>query len=145
MLWFLLRPADRATLLRTVVIIAAISGCALAPYAYLVSHRPATLDEQQTLYLTHRPDLFRIPEILGALILIALVVAITRGAIERSQPRVILAASLAVLPLVVFNQQILTGRSMQPYHFAALVVNYLVLIGLVDRVRSVGNRCRGES
>jgi hypothetical protein len=129
-LWFLLRAADRARLLRTVVIIAAISGGALAPYAYLVSHRPATLDEQQTLYLTHRPDLFRIPEILGALILIAIVVAIARGAIERSQPRVILAASLAVLPLVVFNQQILTGRSMQPYHFAAFVVNYLVLIGV---------------
>jgi len=130
-LWFLLRAADRMKLVATLGIIAAIAAAALAPYAYLVSQRPASLDEQQTLHLTHRPDLFRIPEILGALILIGLIVAIARHTIERHQPRVILAASLAVLPLVVFNQQILTGRSMQPYHFAAFVTNYLVLIALV--------------
>jgi len=130
-LWFLLRAADRIKLVATLGIIAAIAAGALAPYAYLVSQRPASLDEQQTLHLTHRPDLFRIPEILGVLILIGLIVAIARHKIERHQPRVIFVASLAVLPLVVFNQQILTGRSMQPYHFAAFVTNYLVLLALL--------------
>jgi MFS family permease len=130
-LWLLLRAADRMKLVATLGIIAAFAAAALAPYAYLVSQRPASLDEQQTLHLTHRPDLFRIPEILGALILIGLVVAIARHRIERNQPRVIFTASLAVLPLVIFNQQILTGRSMQPYHFAAFVTNYMVLIALM--------------
>jgi hypothetical protein len=45
--------------------------------------------------------------------------------------RVIFAASFALLPLVLFNQQIVTGRSMQPHHFESFVVNYTVLIGLV--------------
>jgi len=42
-----------------------------------------------------------------------------------------IAASFALLPFVVFNQQIITGKTMQPYHFAAFVVNYSVLVGLL--------------
>jgi len=49
----------------------------------------------------------------------------------RNDARLIFAASLALLPLVLFNQQILTGRSMQPYHFETFVTNYAVLISLV--------------
>jgi hypothetical protein len=130
-LWFWLRRNDKWKLFRTLGIIGALAAIALAPYLYLVSHRPPTLDAWQTLARTHRPDLFRVPELLGVLILIMLVVALRRRKIERGNPRVIIAASLGVLPLVVFNQQILTGRTMQPYHYAAFVVNYTVLAGLL--------------
>jgi len=33
--------------------------------------------------------------------------------------------------LVVFNQQILTGRSLQPFHYEQFIINYQILIGLV--------------
>ena len=130
-LWFLFRRRDKWQLFRTLGIVGAIGAVAALPYGYLVSHRPATLDEQQTLLLTHRPDLFRVPELLGVLILIWLVSAVLRRRVELHDNRANLAASLALLPLVVFNQQILTGRAMQPYHYAAFVVNYTVLIGLL--------------
>lgn len=130
LLWFWLRPDDRRKLVSALAGVGAITAIAFVPYLYLVSHRPATLDEQQTLAFTHRPDLLRIPEILGVLVLIALAIGISRRRIEANSPRAILAASLSLLPLLVFNQQILTGRSMQPYHFAALALNYTVLFGL---------------
>jgi hypothetical protein len=130
LLWTGLRQRERWNVVPALIIVGAIAAAAFAPYLYLVSQRPATLDEQQTLAFTHRPDLLRIPEILGFLTLVLLAIAIRRGRVERSNSRAIFAASLAILPALVFNQQVLTGRSMQPYHFAALVANYLVLIGL---------------
>jgi hypothetical protein len=137
-LWLWLRWNDKSRLLRAFAIIGAMAAIAIIPYGYLVSHRPPTLDEQQTLALTHRPDLLRVPELLGLLLLAFLVIAVRRRRAEASDSRAIFAASLGLLPLVVFNQQILTGRTMQPYHYAAFVVNYTVLIGLVITVRLWG-------
>jgi hypothetical protein len=97
----------------------------------MLAHRTATLDQRQILISTHSPDLLRLHEILGAAILVALVIGILRGRIERSEPRVIYAASLAMLPFVVFNQQILTGRTMQVFHFDFFVVNYSTAIGIL--------------
>jgi len=134
-LWLWLRRDDRSKLFGTIGIVAAIAAVAFVPYLYLVSHRPATLDEQQTLSLTHRPDLFRVPELLGLIVLIILVSAVLRRKVAPSDSRLIFAASLGLLPLIVFNQQIITGRTMQPYHYAAFVVNYTVLIGLVITAR----------
>jgi hypothetical protein len=134
-LWLWLRRDDRWRLFGTIGIVAAIAAVAFVPYFYLVSKRPPTLDEQQTLTHMHRPDLFRMPELLGLIVLIILVSAILRRKVEPRDPRFIFAASLGLLPLAVFNQQILTGRTMQPYHYAAFVVNYTVLIGLVVTAR----------
>jgi hypothetical protein len=129
LLWLCFRPSDRWRYLAVLAAIGAITAMALVPYAYLVSHRAASLDEQQTLVSTHRPDLFSIPAIVGAVILVALVAAVRRKKIVWGEPRALFAASLALLPLIVFNQQILTGRMMQPYHYEAFVVNYAVVVG----------------
>jgi hypothetical protein len=75
--------------------------------------------------------LFRIPELIGVVVFTLLLLAIRRKAIEVSDPRAIFAACFALLPFVVFNQQVLTGRTMQSFHFETLVVNYAVLIALV--------------
>src|SRR6266545_29997 len=131
-LWLYLRSREeRRRALALFIITAAIATVALMPYAYLVSHRATNLDEAQTMVLTHRPDLFRAPEIIGFVLLVLLVIAVRRGQVKRSEPRVILAASFALLPLLLFNQQIVTGRSMQPYHFESFIANYAVLISLV--------------
>jgi hypothetical protein len=130
-LWFYFRPSERWKTLSVVTTIGVITAIALVPYVYMVSHRAASLDEQQTLILTHRPDLFRVHEMLGALILIALVTGVWRHRFERTERRVIYAASLALLPFVVFNQQVLTGKAMQVFHFEIFVVNYSATLGLL--------------
>jgi hypothetical protein len=133
-LWFYFRPTDRLKALAVLITIGAMSAVALLPYAYLVSHRAATLDQQQILIFTHSPDLLRLHEILGAAILVALVIGILSTRVERAEPRVIYAASLALFPFVVFNQQVLTGRTMQAFHYEVAVVNYSTLVGLLVTV-----------
>ncbi len=140
LLWLCFRPSDRWKAVSVLTTIGAIAAIAFAPYAYLVSHRAATTDEQQTLISTHQPDLFRVPEILGAIVLVALLMGISRGRIQRTQWQLTYAASLALLPLVVFNQQVVTGKAMQPFHFAAFLVNYSVLVGLLMAVTLLWRR-----
>ena len=130
-LWLYFRPSDRWTTSVVLTTVGAITVSALVPYAYLVLHRAVALDEQLTLISTHSPDLLRVHEILGATILVALVIGVWRGMIQRTEPRFIYAASLALLPFLVFNQQILTGKTMQAFHFEIFVVNYSTVVGLL--------------
>ena len=131
LLWLCFRPPERRVGSAVLGIVAAITALALGPYLYLVSQRPPSLDEQQTLISTHRPDLLHVSEMLGALILILLVVSIWRRKSDLKDSITLIAASFAVLPFVVFNQQILTGKMMQVYHYEAFIVNYSLLVGLL--------------
>jgi hypothetical protein len=65
------------------------------------------------------------------LILIAIGMAVRNKKIELSDSRLIFTASLALLPFAVFNQQIITGWTMQPYHYESFILNYAVLVGVV--------------
>jgi hypothetical protein len=130
-LWFYFLPAERRKTLVAVATIGTITAVGLIPYFYLLSHRPATLDEQQTMVLTHRPDLLRVHEIIGAAILVVLMIGIRRSWIKPPDPRVLYSASLALLPFIVFNQQVLTGKTMQAFHYEISVVNYSTLVGLL--------------
>lgn len=132
LLWLYLRPAaERRRNFQPFAITAAIATVALLPYAYLVSRRGRSLDDVQILMLTHRPDLFHTPELISAFILVALILSVRSGRFKQHEPRVIFAASLALLPFLLFNQQVLTGRSMQPFHFDLFVANYAVLVSLL--------------
>ncbi len=108
---------------------------AIALYAYLLSRLPAAVSKAQVLTITHLPDLLRVPEIIGALIFVTLGMGMLQKKILLTESRVIFAASFAFLPFIVFNQQIITGRSIQPYHYEVLIANYAVLVGLVLTIR----------
>lgn len=133
-LWLYFRPDERRKTLVLLTTIGVITAIALVPYVYLLSHQTATLDGQLILLSTHRPDLLRAHEILGVTILLALAIGIRCHRIHRAQAPVIYAASLGVLPFVVFNQQILTGKTMQVFHFESYVVNYSTMLGLLITV-----------
>ncbi len=130
-LWLCFRPADRRRTTGVLATVVGVTAIALVPYVWLLSHRPPTLDEQQTLVSTHRPDFLRVHEIMGAAILVALAIGIRRYRVARTDRRAIYVASLALLPFVVFNQQVLTGKTMQAFHFEIFVVNYSTLLGLM--------------
>jgi hypothetical protein len=130
-LWLFFRTCDWRKVIAVLTMIAAITGLAWVPYAYMVSNTASLLGRQQILISSRGPDLLRVDEILGAFILIALFIGIIRERMERSDPRVIFVISLALLPFVVFNQQILTGKTMQAYHFEAFVINYTTLVAVV--------------
>ena len=133
-LWLVIRPRDRRMLIRIITIVSLPVVLALAFYTYLLSHVPSTLDKH-VLNFTHRPDLLRIPEIIGAAVILTLIVGMRQKKFSLTEPRVIFTASFGLLPLLIFNQQVITGRSIQPYHYQVLISNYVVLLGLVLAVR----------
>jgi hypothetical protein len=131
-LWLVFRwSIDARRMIHVAAVAVAIFAVGLFPYNCLLSHRSITVDELQTMISTHRLDLFRVPEVVGMVVLLVLAVAVFRGRLNKSDPQFIFAAATALLPIVVFNQQVLTGKSIQPFHFEAFIVNYVVLVAVV--------------
>lgn len=102
----------------------ASAALALVPYAWLLAQRGATTDGVQLLERTHAPDLGRGPEILGLLGLLLICGAVWRGRTAWRNPLTLFAAASALTPLVVFNQQVITGYSLQPVHYEVFTGNY---------------------
>jgi hypothetical protein len=130
-LWFLSRREEWQAAVKTFGTIAFIAGAALIPYVILISHRSHTMDAGQKLILSHAPDLFRVPELLGLAVIALIAVGVAKKRIEWRAPATVFAASFALTPLLVFNQQIITGHSLQPFHYEWFIANYLSLAGLV--------------
>lgn len=128
-LWLVMRPVDRRLSTRTIISVSIPVILSLGFYAYLLSHLPSALDKH-VLNFTHRPDLLRLPELIGAFLLVTLIVGVRRNKISLNSPKLIFAASFALLPFLVFNQQLITGRSVQPFHYEIFIANYAVLLGL---------------
>jgi hypothetical protein len=130
-LWLFARRAERK---RTTIISAIILGCsgaALIPYFVMLRHRAPTVDAAQALVFTHRPDLFRLPEFAAALSVVLLLIGIRRKLFLRREANVLIALSFALTIFIVFNQQVITGRSLQPVHFEWFIANYCALISVM--------------
>jgi hypothetical protein len=126
--WYVARPAARGRVWQASGIVAACAAAALAPYFWLLSHRAATTDGVQALRLTRQPELWRAPEIIAAAVLLALAWGARRGRVEWRSNEVLFTISLALLPFVVFNQQVVTGRMLQPVHYEWYVANYAAVL-----------------
>jgi hypothetical protein len=125
---------------------AALACAALAPYALLLARRAATMDKVQVLKFTRAPDLFRAPEIVAFVALVLLAFGMWRKKrLHARDTTFLFAASFALTPFVVFNQQLLTGRSLQPVHYADYVLNYLSLVALTLAAAPFLLRTRDES
>lgn len=129
-LWCLTRRAERLRALFVSGTILVFGALALVQYFRMLSHRAATVDAAQALVLTHQPDLFRLPEIIALLVLILLGLGIARAFFRRRDPLLIVAAAFALSVLAVFNQQVITGRSLQPVHYQWFIANYCALMAL---------------
>jgi hypothetical protein len=80
-------------------------------YAVMLQNRSQTLDDVQLLVLTRKLDLLRVPELISFAVIAMLILAISLKVIELKNRSTLFAFSFALVPIVVFNQQILTGRS----------------------------------
>ncbi len=132
LLWLAGRPREeRRRAARPLAVVAALGALSLAPYAWLLARRAPTMNAAQALVHTRAPDLFRTSELLGALALVSLILGAWRGRFAWRDRRVLLVASLALMPFVVFNQQLVTGRSLQPVHYEQFIANYVSFAALV--------------
>lgn len=129
-IWLIFR-ADRRQAFVRFSLVAVLMFAALGPYLYLMSRLGASTGEVLFLAVSHAPDLLRLPEIIGLLTVIVIALLIIRGRVRADEPAVIYALAFAVTPFFVFNQQILTGQSLQPFHYEAFIGNYTALLAVV--------------
>ena len=129
-LWFVAHPGQvrRYGVSLGLTVLVAFAG--LVPYVILLARRSATMDRGQKLTVSHLPDFFRIPELVGFGVLAVIVLAAFRGRINWRSPDSLFAASFALMPFVVFNQQVITGYSLQPFHYESFIANYVALVGV---------------
>jgi hypothetical protein len=131
LLWLLIRPAGYGRALKLFGVMGALMIAALLPYLVLVSHRAETMEAVQALTFSHAPDLLRVPQMISAAVLLALAFSAHRGRIKWRDPAIIFTASFALVPFVVFNQQVITGRSLQPVHYEQFIANYVSLVAVI--------------
>lgn len=131
LLWLLIRPEGWLRDFKALAIVGAGCAAALIPYAYLLSKRSSTMDDVQLLVLTHAPDLVRVPELIGVVCLILIAVGVGYGIVGFRDRATIFTISTALVPLIVFNQQVITGRSLQPIHYQVFIGNYVATLALL--------------
>jgi len=131
LLWLTFRPEERSHAAKKLSVVALTSVCVLIPYFKLLTDRARTIDTDQALEVTRQPDLSRVSEIVGILTVLVLVWLAKKRHSSLQSPSFIFALSCATLPVIVFNQQVVTGRSLQPFHYEQFIVNYVVLVSLV--------------
>jgi hypothetical protein len=127
---WLARPAGRTQMRGPLLLILLIALAALLPYGWLVMQRAPEMDTVQLLALSHAPDFSRSSVKLGLIVCAILAWAARRGQVDWRDSRILFAASCALAPLLMFNQQILTGRSLQPLHYEMYIAKYMALMGL---------------
>lgn len=121
----------RTNLLLNVGIVGGIGAIVLVPYFLMLSERGAHIDSIQLLTNTHMPDVVSPSVILGLTIAFCIALFALLGNVRLKSPQTLFTLAFAMTPLVLFNQQIVTGRSLQPIHYELFIANYMVLIALV--------------
>jgi hypothetical protein len=104
---------------------------ALVPYFMMLSVRSPHVDSVQLLSNTHAPDLLSSSLLLGLVVAAIIGVMIWRGLADIRSGQTIFGLAFALTPLVLLNQQVITGRSLQPVHYELFISNYLALVALV--------------
>jgi hypothetical protein len=129
--WLIFRPVDWQRDLRSFAALFVLATLALAPYVVMLLNRDRAIDDVQLLVETRSLDLLRPPEIWSFVSLVLLSFGMWRKFFAPQNKIVLLTASLALVSFVVFNQQIITGRSLQPIHYQIFIVNYISLFAFI--------------
>lgn len=129
-LWFAVRPKAWRGDAFLLVFLTFICGISAIPYVIMLGNRSKSMDDVQLLEFTRRFDLFRTIEILGLFTLLFVVIAIFRRSTWLRERFTIFVISFALTPFILFNQQVITGQSLQPIHYQIFTGNYVALLGL---------------
>jgi hypothetical protein len=130
-LFFLIWHRESLTnLLISLGITGAFGIAALVPYFLMLSDRSAHIDSIQLLRNTHLPDFDSPSMIFGSIVAVGIAWLVRRGSAELRSPRTLFALAFALTPVVLFNQQVVTGHSLQPIHYEVFIANYIVLAAL---------------
>lgn len=122
---------DSRRIFPVVGIVCLIGLWAMVPYTFLLLQRSPTMDAAQLLIRSHSLDFSHRSEFIGLAILLVLGVAIKLRYLDSGHHLNRIIVSFALLPLVLFNQQLITGYSLQPFHYELYVAPYSVTLAAV--------------
>ncbi|MGI8670010.1 MAG: hypothetical protein ACR2J3_09235, partial [Aridibacter sp.] len=137
--WLVWRPKDWLKDFQGFIALGLACFIPLIFYAVMLSNRVESMDNVQLLVYTRELDLFRFPQYISLVSIIILIIGILIKSIKLKSHSTIFAISFSLVPFILFNQQIITGRSLQPIHYPVFIGNYvaglalIVSIGLVFR------------
>ena len=129
--WLVVRPDSVWEDLKALALLGVGCVVSLVPYVYLLSQRSHTMDDVQMLVRTHMPDLMRVPELISFVVLFVIAAGVAMKMLALRDRGTLFAVSLALAPIVVFNQQIITGQSLQPIHYQVFIGNYVAGLAVV--------------
>jgi hypothetical protein len=131
LLWILFRPEDwRRAMIRTLPVFV-IGAAALFIYARSLATIVETSYSAQALEYTRAPDLIRFPLVISFAAILVIWLSVKKRKVNWSDPLTLFTLSFSILPFLLFNQQVLTGRSLQPFHYQWFIGNYVALIALL--------------
>ncbi|MEO7659495.1 MAG: hypothetical protein ABIV48_07760, partial [Pyrinomonadaceae bacterium] len=142
--FFFLDLGSRARIAFGMPIIGIFAIASLIPYFYLLGQRSPDMDSVQLLSSTRTPDLASPSLIIGLLFALGFVYLIRSGKAALNIPAAATGLAFALTPLILFNQQIFTRRSLQPVHYEIFISNYIVLLSAVIFASFVINVSRIE-
>ena len=132
LVWLIVRPENWLKDFKAFLMLGIACVLSLVPYALMLSNRQQEQDSGVMLLVyTRMPDLWRVPELIGYSVIGMLVLAVLLKAINLKDHATLFTFSLALLPFVLFNQQIITGHSLQPIHYQVFIGNYVAALSLV--------------
>lgn len=129
--WLVARPDGVWRDVKRLVLLGVGCGVFLIPYAWMLANRSHTMDDVQMLVHTHAPDLMRMPAPICYGILGLLAALILSGRLSLKDRGTLFAISLAVTPIAVLNQQVITGQALQPIHYQVFIGNYVAGLAAV--------------
>jgi hypothetical protein len=121
----------RSGIIRRILPTTVIVSVAFFLYLTLLSQRALTSDTVVALEYSHAADFFRYSEVACLVIGVGLYLLLRRQPTALTNSYTLFTFSLLLTPFVVFNQQILTGRSLQPYHYEFYVCNYVTILAAI--------------
>ncbi|MBC7798096.1 MAG: hypothetical protein H7Z37_14580 [Pyrinomonadaceae bacterium] len=131
-IFLLIRPPNWKREFCYLMLANVIAVLSLAPYFYLLSQRDKSADSvQHLLVYSHAPDVARNSIVICWLVLLACLFGLWKQKISIDDSRLIFLLALICVPLIVFNQQIITGFSLQPFHYEFYIVNYLAVLVII--------------
>ncbi len=144
LLWLMAKPEGWSRSLRLLSGVGILAALSLVPYIQLLKGLAPSVESEQLLILTHRPTIFWLPQLIGTALSTFLVYGVYRGFFFYKDPTVLFTASFAIVPIVLFNQQVITGRSLQPNHYQLFVSNYCVLLAIILTIAIIWRRRTGS-
>jgi hypothetical protein len=130
LIWLLGKPDGWLRSLKLLGVLFILAGVSLLPYSWLLNKRARDQDVANLLAHTHAPNFLRVPLLASGALLILLILCHRYGFLRFRDRSTLFVMSFLLLPFLLFNQQIVTGLSLQPAHYEVFVANYGVLLAL---------------